>query len=37
VYTAKPGTESVERLRMLGVVGGQKFADALGWDPRSSR
>lgn len=28
VYTATPGTESAERLRLLGVVGGQQFADA---------
>ena len=26
VYTATPGTESAERLRLLGVVGGQEFA-----------
>lgn len=26
VYTATPGTESAERLRLLGVVGGQQFA-----------
>jgi hypothetical protein len=31
VYTTKPGTESAERLRLLGVVGGEKFADAPGW------
>jgi hypothetical protein len=31
VYTATPGTESAERLRLLGVVGGQKFADATAW------
>jgi transcriptional regulator with XRE-family HTH domain len=28
VYTAKPGTESADRLRLLGVVGSQMFADA---------
>jgi hypothetical protein len=28
VYTVKPGTESAERLRLLGVVGGQTFAEA---------
>lgn len=28
VYTATPGTESAERLRLLGIVGGQEFADA---------
>jgi hypothetical protein len=28
VYTAKPGTESADRLRLLGVVGSQRFADA---------
>jgi transcriptional regulator with XRE-family HTH domain len=28
VYTATPGTESAERLRLLGVVGGQQFAAA---------
>ena len=28
VYTAKPGTESAERLQLLGVVGGQTFAKA---------
>lgn len=28
IYTATPGTDSAERLRLLGVVGGQKFADA---------
>jgi transcriptional regulator with XRE-family HTH domain len=33
VYTASPGTESAKRLRLLGVVGGQKFADAPTWDP----
>lgn len=27
VYTARPGTETAERLRLLGVVGGQTFAD----------
>jgi hypothetical protein len=27
VYTATPGTESAERLRLLGIVGGQTFAD----------
>ena len=26
VYTATPGTESAERLRLLAVVGGEKFA-----------
>jgi transcriptional regulator with XRE-family HTH domain len=36
VYTATPGTDSAERLRLLGVVGGQKFADAPAWDPLSS-
>jgi transcriptional regulator with XRE-family HTH domain len=36
VYTAKPGTESAERLRLLGVVGGQKFAEAPGRDSLSS-
>jgi transcriptional regulator with XRE-family HTH domain len=28
VYTATPGTESAERLRLLGIVGGQQFAKA---------
>ena len=28
VYTASPGTESAERLRLLAVVGGQQFARA---------
>ena len=28
VYTARPGTESAARLRLLGVVGGQQFANA---------
>ena len=32
VYTATPGTESAERLRLLGVVGGQTFADSPAWD-----
>jgi hypothetical protein len=36
VYTATPGTESAERLRLLGVVGGQEFADAPAWDLLSS-
>jgi hypothetical protein len=36
VYTATPGTESAERLRLLSVVGGQKFADTRGWDPLAS-
>ena len=27
VYTARPGTESADRLRLLSVVGGQKFAN----------
>ena len=31
VYTATPGTESAERLRLLGVVGGQEFAHTAGW------
>lgn len=31
IYTATPGTESAMRLRLLGVVGGQKFADAPAW------
>jgi transcriptional regulator with XRE-family HTH domain len=33
VYTATPGTESAERLRLLGVVGGQEFAA----DPLATR
>lgn len=28
VYTATPGTESAERLRLLGVLGNQTFAAA---------
>jgi transcriptional regulator with XRE-family HTH domain len=32
VYTAAPGTESAERLRLLGVVGGQQFADTAAWN-----
>jgi hypothetical protein len=36
VYTATPGTESAERLRLLGVVGGQEFADTSAWDPLRS-
>jgi len=28
VHTATPGTESAERLRLLGVVGGQQFTAA---------
>jgi len=28
VYTASPGSESAEKLRLLGVVGGQEFAAA---------
>jgi hypothetical protein len=30
VYIARPGTESADRLRLLGVVGGQQFAAAGG-------
>jgi transcriptional regulator with XRE-family HTH domain len=30
VYTATPGTESADRLRLLGVVGGQGFAASTG-------
>jgi transcriptional regulator with XRE-family HTH domain len=30
VYTATPGTESADRLRLLGVVGGQGFAPSAG-------
>jgi transcriptional regulator with XRE-family HTH domain len=37
IYTASPGTESAERLRLLGVVGGQKFADAPAWDHPAPR
>jgi transcriptional regulator with XRE-family HTH domain len=33
VYTARSGTESAERLRLLGIVGGQQFA-AAGGSPR---
>jgi hypothetical protein len=29
IYTARPGTESAERVRLLDVIGGQKLADAL--------
>jgi transcriptional regulator with XRE-family HTH domain len=36
IYTATPGTESAERLRLLEVVGGQKFADAPTRDPLGS-
>lgn len=36
IYTATPGTESAERLRLLGVIGGQKFADVPAWDPLTS-
>jgi transcriptional regulator with XRE-family HTH domain len=32
VYTAAPGTESAERLRLLDVVGGQQFADTAAWN-----
>jgi transcriptional regulator with XRE-family HTH domain len=32
VYTATPGTESAQRLRLLGVIGGQEFAHAPAWD-----
>jgi hypothetical protein len=28
VYTATPGTESAERLRLLGVIGAQEFPAA---------
>jgi hypothetical protein len=35
VYTATPGTESAERLRLLGVVGGQDFSFAPARDPLS--
>ena len=28
IYTATPGSESAERLRLLEIVGGQTFADA---------
>lgn len=35
VYTATPGTEAAERLRLLGVVGGQQFARAPTWDMRN--
>lgn len=33
VYTATPGSESAERLRLLGVIGGQEFADTAAWHP----
>jgi transcriptional regulator with XRE-family HTH domain len=36
VYTAKPGTDSAERLRLLAVVGRQKFAEAPGRDSLST-
>lgn len=36
IYTATPGSESADRLRLLDVVGGQKFSDAPAWDPLSS-
>jgi hypothetical protein len=32
VYTATPGTQSAERLRLLSIVGGQEFADAPAWE-----
>ena len=33
VYTATPGSESAERLRLLAVIGGQEFAGAAAWHP----
>jgi hypothetical protein len=33
IYTARPGTESADRLRLLGVVGSQEFADAAASHP----
>jgi hypothetical protein len=35
VYTATPGTESAERLRLLSVLGNQTFADLPAQPPRS--
>ena len=32
VYTARPGTDSAERLRLLGVVGGQAFPTTAAFD-----
>jgi hypothetical protein len=37
VYTATPGSESAERLRLLEVVGGQEFSDAPAWGPPPAR
>jgi transcriptional regulator with XRE-family HTH domain len=36
VYTAIPGTESAERLRLLGIVGGQGFTAGAGWSSAAS-
>jgi MmyB-like transcription regulator ligand binding domain len=33
VYTARPGTESAERLRLLGVIGAQEFAGGRALSP----
>ncbi len=37
VYTARPGTDSAERLRLLSVVGGQDFPLGTTWELHRSR